>query len=155
MLTEGHITHTVSPFQPDASHPVCRNGRGGVRHHGVAPTLSPIIMSTNDTASHTKTTTSVIYGTLSEAVAPAVTVALPDTLAAMQRRFGYLVHDYREQRLTRIEFKTALTSLVEDDAAGRTWTIGARTGRFYTRDHRNAPWVIADPNEFAAPDAVR
>jgi hypothetical protein len=105
-------------------------------------------MSTANSSANAKKTTAVIYGTLSETVVPVSGPSLPSQLAALQRRFGYLVNDYREQRLSRREFKQALVTLTETDASGNEWTIGARTGQFYRRTSSTASWQQSDPAEF-------
>jgi len=65
----------------------------------------------------------------------------------IEDKFRNLKLKYRQRRISDREFKDRLKKLRLTDNSGKRWTIGARTGKWYSFDGKN--WVESNPQSLS------
>jgi len=73
------------------------------------------------------------------------------TFEELEQRYYELKGKHATGKLSDAEFQAEVEKLTPEDAQGRVWTIGAKTGKWYVS--REGQWVLAEPPR-AAPERV-
>lgn len=77
---------------------------------------------------------------------------MDDQFKDFQKDFNNLKEDYKSKKITEDEYRRRLKRLQLKDRKGRSWTIGAQTGKWYCYDGQQ--WMEAAPPTFQDKRAI-
>lgn len=75
-----------------------------------------------------------------------------DQFKDFEKDFNQLKEDYRAKEISEEEYKARLKSLQLRDNKGRSWTIGAQSGKWYCYD--GAQWLESEPPKLQDKKAI-
>lgn len=83
-----------------------------------------------------------------------MTEAMEDRFRTVEKRFEELTENFRQGRISKLEFIDSLKQLRFRDEEGKFWMVGAQSGAWHYFDYEKNDWVKSSPPALGSHKAI-